>query len=131
VLYTSSGDQKRRYFDQEQGEELCLYRVDLGTYPNFLEQVEASLFGGFYVGGCEYRSRVVGMINLYSRHIDFVLGFEMDSAGGIMITYLRYKCYRTDMVFDWGIEIRCALLYKGVKCGSVTCHPRKYRTPPL
>ncbi|KAF9510321.1 hypothetical protein BS47DRAFT_1396058 [Hydnum rufescens UP504] len=66
VLYTSSGNQKRRYFDQEQGEELCLYRVDLGTYPNFLEQVETSLFGDFYV--------------------DFVLGFEMDSAGRIMIT---------------------------------------------
>ncbi|KAF9510320.1 hypothetical protein BS47DRAFT_1396057 [Hydnum rufescens UP504] len=65
VLYTSSGNQKRRYSDQEQGEELCLYRVDLGTYPNFLEQVETSLFGDFYV--------------------DFVLGFEMDSAGRIMI----------------------------------------------
>ncbi|KAF9510332.1 hypothetical protein BS47DRAFT_1348130, partial [Hydnum rufescens UP504] len=85
VLYTSDGDQTWRYFDQEQGEELGRCRVDLGTYPGFLEQVKASPFGSFYV--------------------DFVLGFEMDSA-----------------------EIRCVLLYEGVKCGSVTCDTHNYRT---
>ncbi|KAF9510351.1 hypothetical protein BS47DRAFT_1384020 [Hydnum rufescens UP504] len=60
-LYTSSGDQTTRYFNQEEGEELCRCRVDLGMHPNFLQEVEASLFGILY--------------------IDFVLGFEMDSAG--------------------------------------------------
>ncbi|KAF9510334.1 hypothetical protein BS47DRAFT_1319737 [Hydnum rufescens UP504] len=85
VLYTSDGDQTRRYFDEEQGEELCRCCVDLGTYPGFLERAETSLFGSFYT--------------------DFVLGFEMDSA-----------------------EIQCVLLYKGAKCGSVTCHPLSHRT---
>ncbi|KAF9511747.1 hypothetical protein BS47DRAFT_1394843 [Hydnum rufescens UP504] len=47
VLYTSNGDQLRRYFDQEEGEELCRSRVDLRTYPSFLERVEASPFGNF------------------------------------------------------------------------------------
>ncbi|KAF9511754.1 hypothetical protein BS47DRAFT_1486679 [Hydnum rufescens UP504] len=61
VLYISNGEHTRRYFDQEEGEELCRCRVDLGTYPSFREQVEASPFGNFYV--------------------DFVLGFEMSSAG--------------------------------------------------
>jgi len=88
VLYTSNGEQTRRYFDEEEGEELCRCRVDLGTYPSFREQVEASPFGNFYV--------------------DFVLGFEIASA-----------------------EIRCVLLYNGVKCGSVTCHPRSSRAPRL
>ncbi|KAF9511742.1 hypothetical protein BS47DRAFT_1298549, partial [Hydnum rufescens UP504] len=88
VLYTSNGEQTRRYFDQEECEELCRCRVDLGMYPSFREQVEASPFGDFYV--------------------DFVLGFEMGSA-----------------------EIRSVLLYKGVKCGSVTCHPRSCRAPRL
>jgi len=88
VLYTSNGKQTSRYFDQEEGEELCRCRVDLGTYPSFQEQVEASPFGNFYV--------------------DFVLGFEMGNA-----------------------EIRCVLLYKGAKCGSVTCHPRSSRAPRL
>ncbi|KAF9510359.1 hypothetical protein BS47DRAFT_1364649 [Hydnum rufescens UP504] len=60
VLYTSTGDQTRRYFDEEGGEELCRCRIDLETYPSFLEQAEVSPFGNFYV--------------------DFVLGFEMDSA---------------------------------------------------
>ena len=58
VLYTSDGDQPRRYFDQEEGKELCRCCIDLGTYPSFQEQAEASPFGNFYVGGCEYRSRV-------------------------------------------------------------------------
>jgi len=88
VLYTSTGDQPSRYIDQEAGEELYRCGVDLGTYPSFLEQVEASPFGNFYV--------------------DFVLGFEMDSA-----------------------ELRCVLLYNGEKWGSVACHPRRYRGPPL
>ncbi|KAF9511772.1 hypothetical protein BS47DRAFT_1486686 [Hydnum rufescens UP504] len=38
VLYTSTGDQTRRYFDEEGGEELCRCRIDLETYPSFLEQ---------------------------------------------------------------------------------------------
>ncbi|KAF9510362.1 hypothetical protein BS47DRAFT_1409176 [Hydnum rufescens UP504] len=88
VLYTSNGEESNRYFDQEQGEELCRCHIDLGTYPSFLEQVEASPLGNFYV--------------------DFVLGFEMDTA-----------------------EIRCALLYKGVKCGSVACHPCRHLSPPV
>ncbi|KAF9510356.1 hypothetical protein BS47DRAFT_1348169, partial [Hydnum rufescens UP504] len=71
VLCTSNGEESNRYFDQEQGEELCRCHIDLGTYPSFLEQVETSPFGNFYV--------------------DFVLGFEMDTA-----------------------EIRCVLLYNGV-----------------
>jgi len=89
VLYTSNGDQTWRYFDEEQGEELCRCRVDLGTYPGFLEKAETWPFEDF--------------------NVDFVLGFEMNSA-----------------------DIQCVLLYKGVKCGSVTCHPRSYRTsaPP-
>ncbi|KAF9510360.1 hypothetical protein BS47DRAFT_1331774 [Hydnum rufescens UP504] len=88
VLYSSNGEQTSRYFDQEEGEELCRCQIDLGTYPSFQEQVEASPFGNFYV--------------------DFVLGFEMGSA-----------------------EIRCVLLYEGMKCGSVTCHPRSSRAPRL
>ncbi|KAF9511757.1 hypothetical protein BS47DRAFT_1139860 [Hydnum rufescens UP504] len=88
MLYTSTGDQTRRYFDEEGGEELCRCRIDLETYPSFLEQVEASPFGNFCV--------------------DFVLGFEMDSA-----------------------ELRCMLLYEGEKWGTVACHPRRYRAPPL
>ncbi|KAF9511769.1 hypothetical protein BS47DRAFT_1394865 [Hydnum rufescens UP504] len=68
MLYTSNGEQTRWYFDEEEGEELCRCRVDLGTYPSFWEQVEASPFGNFY--------------------IDFVLGFEMGSAGRIIISWL-------------------------------------------
>ncbi|KAF9510347.1 hypothetical protein BS47DRAFT_1396083 [Hydnum rufescens UP504] len=60
VLYSSNDEQTSRYFDQEEGEELCRCQIDLGTYPSFQEQVEASPFGNFYV--------------------DFVLGFEMGSA---------------------------------------------------
>jgi len=86
VLYTSSVEESKRYFDEEKGEELCRCRIDLETYPRFLEQVEASPFGNFYV--------------------DFVLGFEMDTA-----------------------EMRCVLLYKGMKCGSVTCHSRRHLSP--
>ncbi|KAF9510361.1 hypothetical protein BS47DRAFT_1364651 [Hydnum rufescens UP504] len=42
-------------------------------------------------------------------YVDFVLGFEMDT-----------------------VEIRCVLLYNGMKCGSVTCHPRRrHLSPPL
>ncbi|KAF9510349.1 hypothetical protein BS47DRAFT_1396085 [Hydnum rufescens UP504] len=56
VLYASNVEEIKRYFDEEK------------TYPSFLEQVEASPFGKFYV--------------------DFVLGFEMDTAGEIIIACL-------------------------------------------
>ncbi|KAF9505560.1 hypothetical protein BS47DRAFT_520514 [Hydnum rufescens UP504] len=37
MVYTSNGHRTRCYFDQDQGEELCRYRVDLGTSPSFLD----------------------------------------------------------------------------------------------
>jgi hypothetical protein len=126
VLYTSTGDQTSRYVDQEAGEELCRYRIDLETYPSFLEQVEASPFGNFCVGGWGYRRRgVVGSHVFFAT--DFVLGFEMDSAGRTIISCPYEICQWTD--FDWGIELRCVLLYKGEKWGTVACHPRRYRAP--
>jgi hypothetical protein len=85
VLYTSNGEQTRRYLDQGGCEELCHFRVDLGMYPSFREQVAASPFGDFYVGGHEYRGGVA-TIDVYFWHLDFVLGFEMGSGGRIIIS---------------------------------------------
>ncbi|KAF9511770.1 hypothetical protein BS47DRAFT_1363628 [Hydnum rufescens UP504] len=68
VLYALNVEESKQSFDGEEDEELCRSRIDLEMYPSVLEQAEASPFGNFYV--------------------DFVLGFEMDTVGEIIIACL-------------------------------------------
>jgi len=73
MVYTSNGDRTRCYFDQDQDEELCGYRVDLGTSPSFLDHGTS---GGLVIWG-------------FLRCIDFALGFDMDSTE--ILCGLRYE----------------------------------------
>lgn len=91
VLYTSDSDQLMRYTDEGETNELCRCYVDLAPLPNFQAQASAIPSGGFYTGMCAFCSPLWrhNQLDPANDHgIDFELGFELDTAGKVALSFI-------------------------------------------